>query len=187
MAGGGRHGGGPPHGPGDPRWARWLAGGSGPRIEGYLDLGPCRKAPHRGHRRAPGGAFFGRKGWFVEPTVLHQRRQQERNRLEEIFGPVLVVIPYDGDEPGGHRDRQRLQLRAGYWFGPATTTVARVWPARGGPAPTCSTPRCRSTSPRRSAGTRSWASAAQFGPEGLESFLEKKSIALPAGYTPQVC
>jgi acyl-CoA reductase-like NAD-dependent aldehyde dehydrogenase len=24
----------------------------------------------------------------------------------------------------------------------------------------------------------------EFGPEGLETFLEKKSIALPAGYTP---
>jgi hypothetical protein len=26
----------------------------------------------------------------------------------------------------------------------------------------------------------------EFGPEGLESFLEKKSIALPAGFTPGV-
>ena len=26
----------------------------------------------------------------------------------------------------------------------------------------------------------------EFGPEGLEGFLEKKSIALPAGYTPTI-
>jgi len=29
---------------------------------------------------------------------LHQCRQQNEDRQEEIFGPVLVVIPYDGDE-----------------------------------------------------------------------------------------
>ena len=35
------------------------------------------------------------KGWFVQATVLDQVRNEMRVAQEEIFGPVLVVIPFD--------------------------------------------------------------------------------------------
>src|SRR6202012_2036811 len=38
------------------------------------------------------------KGWFVEPTAFRNVDNKMRIAEEEIFGPVLVVIPYDGDE-----------------------------------------------------------------------------------------
>jgi aldehyde dehydrogenase (NAD+) len=38
------------------------------------------------------------KGWFVEPTVFANLDNDHVVAREEIFGPVLCVIPYDGDE-----------------------------------------------------------------------------------------
>ncbi|OBF26451.1 aldehyde dehydrogenase [Mycobacterium sp. ACS4331] len=37
------------------------------------------------------------KGWFVEPTVFGDVDNSARIAQEEIFGPVLVVIPYEDD------------------------------------------------------------------------------------------
>ncbi len=78
------------------------------RVEGYIKIGQ-----EEGAKVATGG---GRpegidKGWFVEPTVFVDVDNGMRIAQEEIFGPVLAVIPYDGDEQA-IIDRQRLVLRA---------------------------------------------------------------------------
>ena len=38
------------------------------------------------------------KGWFVEPTVFADVTSRMRIAQEEIFGPVLSVLPYDTEE-----------------------------------------------------------------------------------------
>ena len=38
------------------------------------------------------------RGWFVEPTVITDLHNSDRIAQEEIFGPVLAVIAYDGEE-----------------------------------------------------------------------------------------
>ncbi len=65
------------------------------RIEGYLDSGR-----EEGATVALGGGrpSSQSKGWFVEPTVFTQVDNKMKIAQEEIFGPVLVVIPYDGDD-----------------------------------------------------------------------------------------
>jgi aldehyde dehydrogenase (NAD+) len=65
------------------------------RIEGYLDI-----AETEGGRFATGG---GRpadrdRGFFIEPTLIVGVDNSARVAREEIFGPVLTVIPHDGDE-----------------------------------------------------------------------------------------
>ncbi len=65
------------------------------RVEGYLRL-----ALDEGGSFACGG---GRpegldRGWFVEPTLVVGLSNDARTAREEIFGPVLVAIPHDGDE-----------------------------------------------------------------------------------------
>jgi len=40
------------------------------------------------------------RGWFVEPTVFRDVDNSMRVAREEIFGPVLVVIPYDTEADG---------------------------------------------------------------------------------------
>jgi len=65
------------------------------RVEGYIAAG-CSE----GARLAIGG---GRppglpKGYYVEPTVFLDVRPEMRIYQEEIFGPVLVVVPFADDQ-----------------------------------------------------------------------------------------
>ena len=36
-------------------------------------------------------------GWFVKPTIFTRANNQMRIAREEIFGPVLTVIPYEDE------------------------------------------------------------------------------------------
>ncbi|MFF3989945.1 aldehyde dehydrogenase [Streptomyces sp. NPDC001797] len=47
-----------------------------------------------GGRRPPGLD----RGWFVEPTVFADVHNSSAIAQEEIFGPVLTVTPYDGED-----------------------------------------------------------------------------------------
>ncbi|GHB04950.1 aldehyde dehydrogenase family protein [Streptomyces termitum] len=66
------------------------------RIEGYVELG--RK---EGARVVAGG---GRpaldRGFYVAPTLLADCTHEMRVVREEIFGPVVVVVPFDDEEEG---------------------------------------------------------------------------------------
>ena len=37
-------------------------------------------------------------GWFIEPTCFVDVTPEMRIACEEIFGPVLVVLPYEDEE-----------------------------------------------------------------------------------------
>ncbi|MGN0064373.1 MAG: aldehyde dehydrogenase [Nocardioides sp.] len=68
------------------------------RIKGYLDL-----ALEEGGRFATGGSVAVQTGeleggFWIEPTVIAGLDNTARVAREEIFGPVLVVIPHDGDD-----------------------------------------------------------------------------------------
>ncbi len=65
------------------------------RVEGYLTL-----AAQEGATFACGGSRSTRfdSGYFVDPTLVVGLDNSSRVAREEIFGPVLVVIPHDGDE-----------------------------------------------------------------------------------------
>ena len=45
-----------------------------------------------------GGRANGGKGNFVEPTLYLNARNEMKIAQEEIFGPVLCVIPFDSDD-----------------------------------------------------------------------------------------
>ncbi|MFI6937348.1 aldehyde dehydrogenase [Streptomyces sp. NPDC050287] len=63
------------------------------RVESYIAAGQAA-----GARVVTGGARPSgfERGWFVEPTVFAGVDNSAAIAREEIFGPVLVVIPYDG-------------------------------------------------------------------------------------------
>ncbi len=63
------------------------------RVEGYLAL-----AEQEGGRIVTGGKVIDQPGFWVEPTVVAGLDNSSRLAQEEIFGPVLVVIPHDGDD-----------------------------------------------------------------------------------------
>ena len=65
------------------------------RVEGYIAL-----AVEAGARVAAGGGRPAHlpKGWYVEPTILADVDNTMRVAREEIFGPVLCLIPYDDED-----------------------------------------------------------------------------------------
>lgn len=40
------------------------------------------------------------KGWYLEPTLIAECRPDMRAVQEEIFGPVVVVVPFDEEDEG---------------------------------------------------------------------------------------
>jgi aldehyde dehydrogenase (NAD+) len=63
-----------------------------------------------------GGNRIGDKGYFVEPTILSNVAHEMRVSQEEIFGPVLSVIPFE-DEADALRiaNGTAYSLAAGVW------------------------------------------------------------------------
>jgi aldehyde dehydrogenase (NAD+) len=65
------------------------------RVLGYVEKGVAE-----GARLVTGGGRPAHlpKGWFVEPTLFADVENTMTIAREEIFGPVLVVIPFDDDD-----------------------------------------------------------------------------------------
>ncbi|WP_193607234.1 aldehyde dehydrogenase [Nocardioides lijunqiniae] len=63
------------------------------RVEGYLRL-----AVEQGGTFATGGHVIDQEGFWVQPTVIAGLGNDSTPAQEEIFGPVLVVLPHDGDD-----------------------------------------------------------------------------------------
>lgn len=66
----------------------------------------------------------GGQGWFVEPTIFTGVRNSMRIAQEEVFGPVLAVIPFrDEDEAVEIANDVRYGLGAGVW----TSSIGRAF------------------------------------------------------------
>lgn len=65
------------------------------RVESYI----ARAVADGGRITAGGGRPKGiGRGWFVEPTIVADVGNDHTIAREEIFGPVLAIIPHDGDD-----------------------------------------------------------------------------------------
>jgi aldehyde dehydrogenase (NAD+) len=149
------------------------------RVEGYVQSGLDQGAELILGGKRPEGFD---KGFFYEPTVFIGTNDM-RIAQEEIFGPVLVVIPYDGDDNAVDiANDSNYGLCGSVWTADNDRGLGVARQVRTGtymlnaPVPIdFSTP---------FGGYKESGVGREFGPEGLESFLEKKSIALPADFTP---
>jgi len=59
------------------------------RVMGYIDAGKAE-----GARLQCGGGRVGERGYFVQPTVFSDVDNRMKIAREEIFGPVLSIIPF---------------------------------------------------------------------------------------------
>src|SRR5262245_55922912 len=146
------------------------------RVLGYIERGKAE-----GARCLVGGgpATQFEKGYFVQPTLFADVDPKSTIAQEEIFGPVLVLIPYEDDD-----DAVRIANASRYGLSGAVTSA--------------SLDRAMSVARRIRTGTISVNGGMWFGPdapfggykesglgrehgvEGFEEYLETKTLGLPA-------
>jgi phenylacetaldehyde dehydrogenase len=81
------------------------------RVTGYMESGISG-----GAKPLSGGHRYGQQGYFVEPTVLVDVKQDMKVVQEEIFGPVVVAMPFsDLDEILPVANDTDYGLAAGIW------------------------------------------------------------------------
>ena len=147
------------------------------RVEKYIALGQ-----EEGAKVAVGGS--GRpsgidKGWYVKPTVFSSVDNSMRIAREEIFGPVLAVIPYDDPE-----DAVRLANDSEYGLAGSvwTSDVDRGLDiARRVRAGTYGVNQYTMDFVAPFGGYKASGIGREFGIEGLTHYIELKSIVPPAG------
>jgi betaine-aldehyde dehydrogenase len=152
------------------------------RVEGYIKIGQEEGAKVALGGGRPAGLD---KGWYVEPTLFVDVDNSMRIAQEEIFGPVLAVIPYDGDDQAvSVANDSQYGLCGSVWTSDPDRGLKVARQVRTG------TYMLNSPIPIDFAtpfgGYKESGLGREFGPEGLELFLEQKSITLPAGYTPNL-
>ncbi|XVQ09643.1 aldehyde dehydrogenase [Spirillospora sp. CA-255316] len=143
----------------------------------YIDI-----AKHSGARLVTGGdrpADLDR-GWFVRPTVFADVDNNDRLAREEVFGPVLALIPFDDDA-----DAVRIANDSDYGLG------GSVWSA--------DEDRALAVARRVRTGTiglnyytldlgapfggfKDSGIGRELGPEGINAYLEYKSVYASAKY-----
>jgi aldehyde dehydrogenase (NAD+) len=145
------------------------------RVEGYVKL-----ATAAGARIAAGG---GRphdqpRGWYVSPTILADVDNTMRVAREEIFGPVLCLIPYDTDDDAvAIANDSPYGLSGGVWSADPARAVAVAKRLRTGSiAVNGSYPPFPHVP---FGGFKQSGLGRELGPEGLTGYLEPRSIGLP--------
>ena len=145
------------------------------RVLGYIEQGRAE-----GARCLVGGGRPGHleRGYYVEPTLFVDVDNSMTIAREEVFGPVLVVIPYEDDD-----DAVRIANDSDYGLSGGITSA--------------STERALAMARRIRTGTLSINGGMWFGPdapfggykqsgvgremgiEGLEAYLQTKTVGLP--------
>jgi len=86
------------------------------RVRGYIERGV-----EEGARIVAGGAEAPpglERGYYVQPTVFSDVRSEMTIAQEEIFGPVLAIIPYDSEEEAIEIANDSIYgLAGGVWSG----------------------------------------------------------------------
>ncbi len=83
---------------GDPTEPQNLQGPQVSKRQQERVLEYIEKGKQEGAKLLVGGGKPDRKGWFVEPTLFVDVDPKSTIAQEEIFGPVLCVIPFDDDD-----------------------------------------------------------------------------------------
>ena len=149
------------------------------RVEGYIAKGLAE-----GARITTGGRRPDLEGWFVEPTLFAGVDNSMTIAQEEIFGPVLSVIPYS-DEADAIRiaNDSDYGLSGSVWTSDVDHGVDVARQVRTG------TYTVNGFAMEWSApfgGFKSSGVGRELGPEGLSAYLESKTINLPMGFEPKL-
>jgi aldehyde dehydrogenase (NAD+) len=142
------------------------------RVEGYITLGQEEGAKIVTGGGRPSGQDT---GFYVEPTVFSGVRNDMRIAQEEIFGPVVVVIPYE-DEADAIRiaNDSDYGLAGSVWTADADRGLDVARQVRTG---TYGINSYLMDFVAPFGGYKASGLGREFGPEGLYEYLEHKTIA----------
>ncbi|WP_017239052.1 aldehyde dehydrogenase [Streptomyces sp. SS] len=120
------------------------------------------------------------RGWYVEPTLFGGVDNSMRIAREEIFGPVICLLPYE-DEAEALRiaDDSEFGLSGSVWTGDVERGIDFARRVRTGTF-NVNTFSLDMLGPF--GGYKNSGLGREFGPEGFGEYLEHKMIHLPAGY-----
>ncbi|MHB9754031.1 aldehyde dehydrogenase [Streptomyces sp. BYX5S] len=123
------------------------------------------------------------QGWYVEPTLFGDVDNSMRIAREEIFGPVICLLPY-GDEAEAVKiaNDSEYGLSGSVWTADTAHGVEIARQVRTG---TYSVNTFSLDMLGPFGGYKNSGLGREFGPEGYGEYFEHKMIHLPAGYEPE--
>jgi aldehyde dehydrogenase (NAD+) len=144
------------------------------RVLGYIE-----KGKDEGAQVAIGGGKGVDRGWFIEPTVFSNVDNKMTIAQEEIFGPVVAVIPYDDVEDAVTiANDSEYGLSGSVWSADSDRALEIAKRIRTG---TISINGFTLDFSCPFGGFKSSGMGRELGPEGLEAYLEPKTISFPGG------
>ncbi len=144
------------------------------RVQGYIQAGLDEGA--KLVVGGPGKPEGLETGYFVKPTVLSDVRPDMRIAQEEIFGPVLSIIPYSSEEEAVEiANDSQYGLAGGVWSGSQERAIGVARQIRTGQVEVNG----GAFNPNAPfGGYKQSGIGREYGRFGLEEFLEVKSLQL---------
>ncbi|MGG7100008.1 aldehyde dehydrogenase [Rhodococcus sp. 24CO] len=148
------------------------------RVLGYIEAGRTSDA-----RLVTGGgrpSSAGDRGWYVEPTVFADVDNKNVIAREEIFGPVIAVMPYDGEDDAIAND-SNYGLAGSVWTADEDRGIEIARRVRTG---TFGVNYYSTDLMAPFGGMKDSGIGREFGPEALENYTEYKSVYVSADRLP---
>jgi phenylacetaldehyde dehydrogenase len=148
------------------------------RVLGYLDGGA-----DEGIEYVTGGRRSGEQGYFVEPTIAVDATDQSPMVTDEVFGPLVVAMPFDdADEALARANSTTYGLASGIWTSDITLAHTLAADVRAGTVWVNTYNVLDLALPHGGFKESGW--GREMGVEAVHGFMETKTVTVGLGTVP---